>query len=57
MKIKRGSIYRDGWGRKWQTVCFDDISGKWLMRLFSCPNYETYFSVDTIKRNFVLTNP
>ena len=57
MKIKRGSIYRDGWGRRWQTVCYDDVSGKWLMRLFSCPNYETYFSVDTIKRNFILTNP
>ena len=56
MKIKRGSIYRDGWGRRWQTVCFDDTSGKWLMRLWDT-NHTDYFSIEAINNNFMILYP
>ena len=56
MKIKRGSIYRDGWGRRWQTVCYDDVTDKWLMRLWDT-NHTDYFRTADILQNFVLTKP
>lgn len=54
--IKHGAMYRDCWLRVWQVICYDDTSGKWLVRLAGYP-YQTYFSAEKILNEWELISP
>lgn len=52
MKIKRGSIVKDQWGRKWQAITYDKNENKWTLRLVLRHNHFYKFSPDFIERSF-----
>ena len=52
MKIKIGTILRDGWGRNWQAVSYDKANDKWELRLELKPNHFYHYSTYFIQKNF-----
>ena len=51
MKIKIGTILRDGWGRSWQAVSYDKANDKWELRL-ELNNHFCHYSTYFIQKNF-----
>lgn len=52
MKIKIGTILRDGWGRNWQAISYDKANDKWELRLELKPNHFYHYSTYFIQKNF-----
>lgn len=55
MDIKIGSQLKDGWGRMWFVIGFEN--DRYTMKLINYPGSPDTFSKSTVKKNFKLINP